>query len=125
MNWKNWVLVVLLNTVIVFGAHIWLFGMRFSSHDWFVNAGAVIAISLAWFGNKELIWGGHRQAKHTLAVCIVILLFPLVTKAVRGNDALFLLYAVMAFAAVSFPLALYLNRNQPNSTSQQASANAS
>jgi hypothetical protein len=31
----------------------------------------------------------------------------------------------MAFAAVSFPLALYLNRNQPNSTSQQASANAS
>jgi hypothetical protein len=125
MNWKSRVLVFLLNTALVFGAHIWLFGLRFDSHDWWVNALAVIAISLAWFGNKELIRGGQRQAKRTLAVCIVILFLPLVTRTVRGNDAWPLVYAILALAAASYPLALFLNRRQNEPSSQQTIDNAS
>jgi hypothetical protein len=117
MNWKNWVLVVLLNAVLVYGSSVWIFGIKFDAHEWIIDTLAVIALSLAWFGRRELIRGGHKQIMRTFAVCLVILLIPGLTKTAQGAYAEHLMYGAMALAGASFPLAFYLNRSRSKSIS--------
>ncbi len=87
-------------------------------------------------GFEELKRGGHRKVKRNLLICLTILLILALIRAftnirlhgrTQGMDfiELYIFIAFYVLTVASFPIALYLNRNQNKSTTQQASANES
>jgi hypothetical protein len=138
MIWKKFLtaapaISVLMLVFYVF--NLWIGIVRhLSVHD-FVMAGVlVVAGSMGIAGSDELVRCGHKKARRILWICLISwMIIPLILlgiqdlfKTILWEGALKVwFYLFLALITVDFPLALYLNRNQKKSTSQQASANES
>jgi FtsH-binding integral membrane protein len=98
-----------------------------------LDAIAAIAISFGIVGLHELDRGGHRRVKRILskcvfgwlAACFVLVCIMLIFKDHTLEPVFeYLLYPFLALIAASFPLALYLNRDQNKSKAQPTISNA-
>ncbi|MGA2888968.1 MAG: hypothetical protein ABSE51_13025 [Terracidiphilus sp.] len=135
MNREKMLSTVLLYSVFLFALfslhHKSRWGSHYSSYDYMMDALSAIAVSLGSVGAGELRQGGHRKINYFLfgsafiwfVICSFLLFF---FKRPMREPVVDLLFggAALLFAA-QFPVALYMNRNQSKSTSQQTSANAS
>ena len=96
------------------------------------DALSAIAIAFAIVGLRELDRGGHRKARRFIGNCVgiwigvdlVLLGLLLLSRTSIVFDVfVYSSYPFLAFIASTFPLALYLNRNENKSGSHSLNAN--
>jgi len=121
---------VLLYSVFLFGLFSFLHhqtrrGLVYNSHDYVLDAVSAIALSLGFVGDHELDRLGHQRVRENLLLYTLMLSGLLGVFIIGGSYSDIWFYAVFMPFAIPFPVALYLNRNNRKSTSQQTSANAS
>jgi hypothetical protein len=124
-------------TDLLFYLALWFIGpilVDFAREHWHINSMTIIldamgaiAISFGIVGLHELDRGGHRRVKRILskcvfgwlAACFVLVCIMLIFKDHALEPVLeYLIYPFLALIAASFPLALYLNRDQNKSKAQ-------
>jgi len=139
MNWKNWLSAFLENSAMFFIIYIFIRWtdrkFEINIYGFFVVAVMVIASSMGTIGSEELKRGGHQTARRIWKACILIpitVLFVLIiTDNISYNKPIwtsaigYLCFSSFVLLATSYPMALYLNRNQKKSTSQPTTDNAS
>ena len=138
-NWKGTAITLVVYSVFPF-ALIWLshrrrWGSRYSSHDLIEDALAAIATGLIVAGFQALDRGGHQGVSRIVTKCFIIW-FAIFIISLLGTTTLckatgldqaehYFFCLSLLPAAIPLPLALYLNRKQPESTPQPTSANVS
>lgn len=129
MNWKK-----VLSSVLLHAAGLFVFFMFRYPKDVLLPGSAVFianviesfALSLGIVGSNELETLGYPRVRSTLIFCIIpISLFLFFVLIIWGGYSGNWLYAISALWAAPFPVSLYLNHHQKNSTSQPTIANAS
>jgi phosphatidylserine synthase len=137
MGWKNFLPSLLFSSVLVislFVVSVWDDTTpSFGPHPLVVNVIMIIMSTIGLVGFEELKRGGHRKIRRNLLVCLAILLIlPLILAFTRihmhwkitGMDFsdyyLFVPFNVLLVG--TFPLALYLNRNQKKSSAESTVA---
>ena len=134
MHWKRTLAIVLavgLAALLVsFMVSHWISGeWHIGSRFLIMNAALAIALTLGFVGIYNLDRGGHQKVKRNLTVCLLVLLlvanipdFPpdRLHRSVAGWDAADLYYFIpfVALLVAIFPLSLYLNWKQKESTSR-------
>jgi len=107
---------------------------QFGSNDLIENALGAIAVALGIAGYQDLDRCGHLKVRRILRNCLfawfgvylVLFAIILISKTTVFDFAFaYSLYPLVLLIVAPFPLALYMNRNQPKSTSQPTSAKAS
>ncbi|MGA2277696.1 MAG: hypothetical protein ABSG00_08830 [Terracidiphilus sp.] len=140
MDWKKLLSPVLFNSALVFSlfiSDVWDGQLhQYGTHQFAFAVFLVIGGSIGIVGIEELKSGGHRKSKRYLLICttilfIIFLIHVFISTRLRRNtlgmnsvDSC-LLIAFYVLMAASFPIALYLNRNQNKSTSQPTADDAS
>ncbi|MGA2350071.1 MAG: hypothetical protein ABSF70_06545 [Terracidiphilus sp.] len=140
MDWKKFLAPVLFNSALVFALFMSDLGdgnvHQYGTHQFAFALFLVIGGSIGMVGFEELKRGGHRKVKRNLLICLAVLFILFLFLAftgfelhwkVREMDSVYLCLLIPFYILLvaSFPIALYLNRNQNRSTSQQESANES
>jgi len=108
----------------------------FGTHPFIINLILVIGMSMGMIGFDELKRGGHRKVRRNLLFCLFFLPISLIIlskasihlhwKIITGKDFADIYWFIPFYmlTVATFPIALYLNRNQSKSTSQPAIDNA-
>ncbi|MGO9775968.1 MAG: hypothetical protein ACLQGT_08575 [Terracidiphilus sp.] len=140
MDWNKFLAPVLFNSALVFAlfmSDVWDGKVhQYGTSQFAFAVFLIIGGSIGMVGFEELKRGGHRKVKRNLLICLTILLILALIRAftnirlhgrTQGMDfiELYIFIAFYVLTVASFPIALYLNRNQNKSTTQQASANES
>jgi hypothetical protein len=102
---------------------------RYSIHQFILDIIVVVSASLGLVGYAELKRSGDTKIRRILMVSLGIspITFLLLISLKFGSDLAIKIsfYELFALIASPFPLALYLNRKQKQSTPQTSVANAS
>jgi hypothetical protein len=108
----------------------------FGTHPFIFCLILVVGISMGMVGSDELKRGGHRKVLRNLLGCNTLLLISLLIlsytsihmhwKIITGKDFSDAYWFIPLYVLIvaTFPIALYLNRNQKKSTSQPTIDNA-
>jgi hypothetical protein len=138
MNWRRLLSDFLIYVGMLFACFLLIEWNRrvsqFGSNDFIENALGAIAVALGIAGYQDLDRCGHLKVRRILKNClfawfgVYLILFAIIllSKTTVFDFAIaYSLYPLVLLIVAPFPLALYMNRNQPKSTSQPKITNAS
>ena len=137
MNWRRLLSDFIIYAAMLFAGFLLIEWNRRASnsgsYDFLENALGAIAIALGIAGYQDLDRCGHLRVRRILRNCLLawlgvyVILFGIIllSKTTLFDFAIaFSLYPLLLLIVAPCPLALYLDRNQPKSTSQPTSTNA-
>jgi len=138
MNWKKLLSDFVIYVAMLFACFLLIEWNNRTSHfisnEFIENALASIAVALGIAGYQALDRGGHAKVRRILRNCFIawfgvyLILFAvesLTKSTIFAFPIAYSLYPLLLLILAPFPLALYLDRNQPKSPAQPASPKAS
>jgi hypothetical protein len=138
MNWKKLLSDFVIYVAMLFACFLLIEWNNRTSHfisnEFIENALASIAVALGIAGYQALDRGGHAKVRSILRNCFIawfgvyLILFAvesLTKTTIFAFPIAYSLYPLLLLILAPFPLALYLDRNQPKSPSQPATPKAS
>jgi hypothetical protein len=138
MNWKRLLSDFIIYVAMLFACFLLIEWNNRTSHfisnEFIENALASIAVALGIAGYQALDRSGHLKVRRILRNCFVawfgvyLILFAIeaLTKTTIFDFPIaYSLYPLLLLILAPFPLALYLDRNQPKPTAQPTSSKAS
>jgi hypothetical protein len=138
MNWRRLLSDFLIYVGMLFACFLLIEWNRrvsqFGSNDFIENALGAIAVALGIAGYQDLDRCGHLKTRRVLRNCLLawfgvyVVLFAIIalSKTTVFDFAIaYSLYPLLLLIVAPFPLALYMNRNQPKPSAHPTGAKAS